>query len=234
MGNHINKTFDQVYCLNLKKRVDRWAQCIEQFDKQGIDVVRFGAIDGNLLSKEILQNIQHKNKSNVSHLPGHVGCNLSHLSILKHATEQQYDNILVLEDDAVLHPEFCAMFKKYYQQLPNDWIMCYLGGNYLEVDPRSGRTNGRPGPAQGQMVTDNIRQCRNLFTTTGYILNKEGIKICLKGLELNNCAVAVDEYYVKLQSVHNIYIFEPRLVYQRPGHSDILNGFRDYKTMQDF
>ena len=234
VSNFINESFDKIYCLNLKRRPDRWSQCEAIFKQHNLNVFRFGAIDGTTLNSNEIKRIKNKNKSNVSHYPGHVGCNLSHLSILKHARENQYNNIMVLEDDVELHPLFNTHFENYFKQLPDDWIMCYLGGNYLNIDTNSGLTTSMPSDPQGHMVKLNIRECKNLFTTTAYCLNKRGIDIYSKELESNNCLLAVDECYSLLQEKYSIYIFEPRLVYQRAGISDILNGYRDYKTMKDF
>lgn len=234
MSDFINSNFDMIYCLNLKRRQDRWSRCVNIFNSHGLKVTRFGAIDGNILNPNVLEQIKRENKSNVSHYPGHVGCNLSHLSILRHAKAQHYNNIMILEDDVELHPQFNSKFKSYFEQLPADWTMCYLGGNYLNIDKKSGLTTSTPSKPQGPMIANNIRRCKNLFTTTAYCMNKKGIDMYCQELEKNNCMLAVDECYSRLQSIYNVYIFEPRLVYQRAGVSDILNDFRDYTTMRDF
>lgn len=55
-----------------------------------------------------------------------VGCLLSHLSVLKKAYDEQIDNCLILEDDAVLLPDIL----KRNIEVPEDADICYLGGTF--------------------------------------------------------------------------------------------------------
>ena len=63
--------FDEIYCINLERRTDRWKQCQSEFDKIGITdkVIRFKAFD---------------NKENPK-----KGCYDSHLSVIKLAYERK-------------------------------------------------------------------------------------------------------------------------------------------------
>ena len=69
----MNNYFDKVYCVNLDKRVDRWNECLNEFQKHNITVERFSALDGTLLD------------NSTTLLPGQLGCKLSHLSIIEQA-----------------------------------------------------------------------------------------------------------------------------------------------------
>ena len=73
--------FDEIYCINLERRTDRWNQCQSEFDKIGIAdrVIKFDAFD---------------NKENPK-----KGCYDSHLSVIKLAYERKLKNVLIFEDD---------------------------------------------------------------------------------------------------------------------------------------
>lgn len=64
--------------------------------------------------------------------PGQVGCLLSHQNILKDAIKNNYNNILVLEDDVIFHKDFHNEFKKKYKYLidiEKNFDLIYLGAH---------------------------------------------------------------------------------------------------------
>ena len=72
--------FDEIYCINLDSRPDRWQHAQLEFKKAGIEdrVQRFSAIKEN---------------------DGRVGVIKSNLAIVKMAKEKNLKNVLVFEDD---------------------------------------------------------------------------------------------------------------------------------------
>ena len=87
--------------MNLDNRTDKWEQCREQFDKMGMIVERFSAIDGSTLDMSGISD---------AHTPNRLACRISQLNIFLDAKEHQYKNFLLLEDDI----EFYYDFRKYY------------------------------------------------------------------------------------------------------------------------
>jgi GR25 family glycosyltransferase involved in LPS biosynthesis len=216
MSSNINDIFDKVYCINLKRRVDRWEQVSREFEKYNIKVERFGAIDGRTII----------NKVPKSPLPiGHIGCVLSHLSVLKHCNDHGYNNILIFEDDVKFNDIFPTIFKKCHDELPDDYDMFYLGGGYSPAWPR---------PA-GSIVpySDSLSLCVNVLTGTGYSVNKKSIKKVIKIIEDDGLINPIDVIYSqRIQPAKKSYMCNPRLLIQAPGYSDIVNGFRDYANMK--
>ena len=73
------------YYINLEHRTDRKEHVELQLKTLGIEASRFDAIK--------MEN-------------GAIGCSLSHLKLLEQALENQYDHILIMEDDITfLDPE---------------------------------------------------------------------------------------------------------------------------------
>jgi GR25 family glycosyltransferase involved in LPS biosynthesis len=56
---------------------------------------------------------------------GAVGCYLSHYTIWQQSIANGYKHVLIFEDDAVLHPEFCSIMM--LQQVANDWSILKAG-----------------------------------------------------------------------------------------------------------
>ena len=46
----INDYFDRVVCINLDRRTDRWAECVELVAKHDLRVERVSAVDGRTLA----------------------------------------------------------------------------------------------------------------------------------------------------------------------------------------
>ena len=72
--------FDEIFCINLDTRIDRWQHAQEEFKKIGIldRVHRFSAI---------------KDKD------GRIGLIKSNLEIIKYAKNKKLNNVLIFEDD---------------------------------------------------------------------------------------------------------------------------------------
>ena len=104
--------FDAIYCINLDRKPERWAEMEQRFEKLGIAgrVRRFAAVD-----------------TPACH---HLGCTLSHRRIVEAAHRQDLDNVLVLEDDAVFLEGTRWCLRQSLDELAQrDWDVLYLGGH---------------------------------------------------------------------------------------------------------
>jgi hypothetical protein len=107
--------FEEIYCINLDYRTDRWAHAQEEFAKVGIldRVKRFSAI---------------------KHDDGRLGIIKSNLEIVKIAKEKKLNNVLIFEDDfkfIVTNP--LEILEKSINQIDKlDWCLFYLGANTHE------------------------------------------------------------------------------------------------------
>lgn len=103
--------FDEMYCINLDERTDRWEHAQKEFEKAGIKdrVIRFSAIREN---------------------DGRVGIIKSNLDIIKLAKKKGLKNVLVFEDDVTFivdNPQ--EVLAKTLEQVNLDWVLFYLGAN---------------------------------------------------------------------------------------------------------
>src|SRR5688572_498365 len=107
----LNSYFDKIFCINLDRRTDRWEESLKEFNKYNLDVERFPAIDG----KEL--NLSDK----VKLTPAEKACSMSHHTILKRMIENNWNRILILEDDVAFIDDLESMFTHKAKQIPKDW-----------------------------------------------------------------------------------------------------------------
>ena len=108
----------------MDKDKDRMSSVDKIMKKLGLNYKRITGVDGNKVYNE------YKKKTKLN--PGQLGCLLSHQNILKDAIKNNYNNILVLEDDILFHKEFHNEFKKKYKYLidrEKNYDLIYLGAH---------------------------------------------------------------------------------------------------------
>lgn len=119
---NIDKIVDQIYIINMDKDINRMKELNNKMNNLGLKYKRISGVDG----KKIYNKYKHKTKLR----PGQLGCLLSHQNVLKDAIKNNYNNILVLEDDVIFHKNFHNEFKKKYKYLidrENEFDLIYLG-----------------------------------------------------------------------------------------------------------
>lgn len=104
--------FDEIYCINLDHRTDRWQHAQEEFSKVDIldRVQRFSAIRED---------------------DGRLGIIKSNLAIIKIAKEKNLNNVLIFEDDfKFIVPNPLDVLELSLSQLGKmNWSLFYLGAN---------------------------------------------------------------------------------------------------------
>ncbi len=109
----LNNYFNKIYCINLKRRPDRWKRVSKMFENYSVDVQRIEAIDGSI----------HGHLSLLR--PSQYGCFMSHKSAYEDAVKNGYEKILILEDDVY----FDKNINSYdFEKLP-EWDMMYPGAS---------------------------------------------------------------------------------------------------------
>jgi len=147
----INIKKANIFYINLDKNPERKNIFEKNIKSLKLQAYRINAIDGNQLinnsyvskiSKELnipqqkLKPEYFKNSKNfasLSHkyhiLLPRVGCLLSHLKALKKAYDDNLDNILILEDDAVVFPD---ILNKTFE-IPDNTDIFYFGGTFKHI-----------------------------------------------------------------------------------------------------
>lgn len=195
------------FYINLDHRSDRRHYVENEIQKLGINIQRFSAI---------------KNSN------GAIGCTLSHLQLLKIALNNNYEHVLIVEDDIqFLRPElFKQQFNKFLELHDNSWDVILLSGN--NIPPY-------------EQVDDSCVRVFTCQTTTGYLVNghyikklydniKDGLIKLIRNPE-KHYFYAIDKYWFNLQSIDRWYLITPLTVIQREGYSDIEKRETNYSRM---
>ena len=202
---------NHAFYINLDHRTDRKEHVTGQLTNLGLQgFERFNAIK--------MEN-------------GAVGCSMSHLKILQTAVQNNWDHVLIVEDDITfLDLElFKANFETFLQRNGNNWDVILLAGNnmppYDVVDD----------------VCIKVKRCQ---TTTGYLVNGHYIKKLMENVKMgltqlmykpaSHTMYAIDKFWFVLQAVDKWYLIIPPTVVQREDYSDIEKKRTNYqKIMMD-
>ena len=184
------------YYINLEKRTDRKAHVENELNKIGIKAERFNAIQ--------LPN-------------GALGCSMSHLKCIENAKQNNWDHVLVVEDDITFLDS--AVFTKQinkFLKYNKTWDVILMAGN-----------NHKP----YIQISDYCVKVFRCQTTTGYIVKssyydkliqnyKEGINNLMREPSKGN-QHAIDKHWFRLQEKDSWYLITPLTVIQRDDYSDI-------------
>jgi GR25 family glycosyltransferase involved in LPS biosynthesis len=195
--------FDKVYCINLDKRPDR----LENFDKQVKkynlgEYVRVSAFDGSNL------NYDTKTTNGVSN--GAFGLLTTNIKIINEAISENLNSILIIEDDCYFTDEIIDI-DTYFDCLPNDWDMLYMGGNHL---------------VQPTIINEKIGKVYSTYTTHFVGIKSTIFQDILKNIEPKH--QPIDVIYSNIHNKYNTYTFIPAIAKQQKGFSDIEKTIVDY------
>lgn len=189
--------FDAIYYINLDHRTDRNVEFLKKSTEAGIDSpIR---ISGEWLPEDY-SGPGHRNK---------IGCILSHQKTVQHAKDNNYNSILILEDDCVFVDEFQQELPMVLHELKHiDWSLLYIGG-----EPSS--------PCM--QVSNNIYACvgTGFYCTHAYAVHRRFYDVILGFDAYGQAAIdiALMHYYGEHRPFH---ASKKMLVYQEPNnYSDI-------------
>ena len=184
------------FYINLHCRPDRKQHVENQLTSIGINAERFNAIK----------------MSN-----GAIGCSMSHLKIIENAKANNWDHVLIVEDDILFTDPnlFVEQFNKFLSN-HKDFDVALIAGNNLPPYKK---------------IDDSCVQVTHCQTTTGYIVQKHYYDVLIKNYKdgilllmkepINHFLYAIDKYWFNLQAIHKWYLIIPLSVTQREDYSDI-------------
>jgi GR25 family glycosyltransferase involved in LPS biosynthesis len=199
--------FDKVYCINLEHREDRKNHILSECNKYELgDVSFFKAFNGN----------NFLNPYKISN--GCFGLILTNIEIIKEAKNNNYKNILILEDDCYFTREVLNI-NTYFDALPDDWDMLYLGGNH----------NTHIGNSPPIVINEKIVKLHSTLTTHFVAINNHMYDVILA--RLSKFDNPIDVVYTGIQKLYNVYSTSKTIAKQLNGYSDIENRVVDYSQL---
>lgn len=199
-----NDYFDNIFCINLDRRTDRWSDVLTEFSRVGISgVTRFSAVDGTLLN----------DKTHL--LPGELGVLMTNLNLVNHAKEMGYQSYLMCEDDVVFG-DTIKNLETYMANIPNDWDMIYFGGNHgYSTKPK--------------LVNETTLKLHHTVAIHCVAIKSTVYDVIISILQKKN--KQVDDLYTLVQKSFNVYCVTPHIAFQKEGYSDIQNRLVNYDRM---
>ncbi len=209
--------FDKIFYINLDSRVDRRELMEEQLNNLNINAERFSAIN---LTKEqnddmLKRGCNFYDVQRPEYAPRIKSCTISHLSVLLRSKMMDYNNVLILEDDALFEENILEDLNKCTEELKNiEWDMFYLGCNPLEYFKE----------------TDNLGRIIRTTTNHAYAINKSYYDKILINSNFYKRYPCNDGYYgnLGLDKKNKIYMSLKNLVTQRENYSNIENTNVNY------
>jgi glycosyl transferase family 25 len=137
----LQQYFDKVLVLTVPRFKERQERVKERLEGIGFEFY-YGIDKNELTENSIHENYKHDKRKTVTVSlyskplnPGEIACSLSHRKIYQSMIDNNWERVLVFEDDVV--PEFknLSLLTNMIHELPPDWELIYLG--YLK--------NERPG-----------------------------------------------------------------------------------------
>nr|WP_314267660.1 glycosyltransferase family 25 protein [uncultured Moellerella sp.] len=208
---------EKIVYINLDSRPERETVLKSEFEKLKIPqdkIIRFEAIKTT---------------------PGVIGCSKSHMYILEMAQRENWKNILIIEDDSSFKYDLENVIRvnQYFTTLNNiHWDVAFLSANYFSVTPTIGNF---------------VLRVHQAYGANAYIVNQHYYETLLASVrksvrQLEACngmdstgenvmhSLAIDALWLDLMPKDTWYGIFPNFGYQRPSHSDILNGSVDYTS----
>lgn len=145
---------------------------------------------------------------------GEIGCWLTHRGIWKYI-ETLKTPTLVLEDDAVIIPDFNKTIKSYLNEIPEDYDMFYLNHDYYIQ--KGNRYTKKELDTLGEPVRNfdenAIYRTLGTWRTHCYIIKPKVAEMCLNETKTANCGI--DDKLARIHKDMNVYCVHPDLIGQR-------------------
>lgn len=124
----LNAFFDHVFVITIERNANR-RELLES-NLRGLEFSYVDGVDGSRVPESELGAEYDDDRAQVAYgrslSPGQIGCALSHRKAYRAMLEEQYDRVLILEDDASFPPESADVVGPALTQLPADWDLLYF------------------------------------------------------------------------------------------------------------
>lgn len=191
---------EKVVYINLEERPDRRAEIQKQLSIFHHEkIVRFNAI-------------KHRN--------GAIGASMSHIAALELAIQNNWKNVLIVEDDMVWN-QFDVGYPIYKKLVSNPFDVLCLGSACVQYNPETYKAK--------YISTGTAYLVNNHYYQTLLETFKEGLEKFMKD-ESKHSSYALDRIWMKLIERDNWFVVQPTLCIQKPGYSNIENKFVNYNS----
>ena len=208
--SNLSIKIDKIFIIHYKKLVDRKKYMLEQLKKYNLNNFEFVEIDRDELHNYDLS----KFTQNMTLKTPAMAIFLSHIHAYK-SLNDNFDNILILEDDALFCENFIEKLNLYLGEINENYDMLFLGDGCNLHIPNNQITKNKYIYEKGLEPTywggDGCTRC-----VDSYIMSKKCAKKILDYMENNYYDRTIDWYLNKIARDVNLSVFwaEPTIITQ--------------------
>jgi len=201
--------FKNIVYLNLEERTDRKKEIESELAKFNINAQRFDAFKVNLIQAlRYMGNRTDLDDHSLKLAPSRVGASKSHLGAVQLAKDNNWDNVLILEDDVKFvdnAPYILEQALLELKDLPR-WDVLYLGANSMDTI---------------KQISGHVGELTAAFCNHAYVVNKHFYDTILN---YNwNQYLITDQFYLDIcrDKRYTTYTVLPIIATQKSSFSDI-------------
>jgi glycosyl transferase family 25 len=183
---HLCSDIDQVYVITVARFKERIKHIEQELPKHGIPFKFFYEHDTPNLDEDI------KSKFNADLKFGYKANVLQHVALWKDVVKNNYQRVLVFEDDVMLHKRFNCHFEQLMNEikkLPPDYIV-FLGGADTKVP-------------ENFFLSKELLYPLPIATSEGLVMDLAGIKRRLAWVDQNKIHCPIDHLIAHIDKTQN-------------------------------
>ena len=216
----VNRVCDKVYVINLEKDKERLQSIDKQMKKNNVQYERFNAI----LGSKVLNDDRFTDLCKNICTDGAKGCALSHHSIWEDALKNNYQNILICEDDAMIPDTFDRDFQNIWYHVPDDYDILYFGSIFgSNDDSLMNKTFLKINGFEPKVVNEKILKIGGTVGLHCYMLSSKCIKKIINE-KINDHIDADVKNWIKKYNL-NAYTVNPQLVDSSQDNSSLSDTY---------
>jgi GR25 family glycosyltransferase involved in LPS biosynthesis len=226
-----NSIWENIFVINLQRRIDRWNHASKQFLKNGFSlsqVRRWAALDAarlcqedslcfeDILTPRAFSEFRLKTKTYHEQLSvGAVGCFLSHVQVWEEIVRAEIPAAVIFEDDLQFVDKFKTRFDQIWPSVPPDWDLVFLGSWHRRKPTK---------------ISSNVVRAKNIFLTHAYVIKGcAAAQLLKKAFPLE---VQLDSYLSSHFDRLNSFCLKPSLVTQKKFTTDVQIPFAGFHKVK--
>jgi GR25 family glycosyltransferase involved in LPS biosynthesis len=215
--------FDKIQCMCVDNRCNEWKALTKQFEDRGASVDKFIVGKGHTLPREIYNRIDDPSLQippGTNYSGNAYHCYKAHRQMITDARDAGLKNILLLEDDCLLTPEFDEVFEQATNEIERlnlPWDFLTLGQNLTW-----GKTE--------QISEHVVRLVGGNYCWHSICLSQKYhdiFNLLLNMPEIGPFDYIWAHYIQTMPEIHSYGIF-PSIALQKPGMSYVQGSMQDY------
>jgi GR25 family glycosyltransferase involved in LPS biosynthesis len=213
--------FEKIYCINMDSRLDRWQNCLKNFEDY--QITNYERISGVEILEKDFQNLDQKSRSQ-------LGCALSFYRIIKNSYNNNYKSVLIFEDDFYFNNNLektLEVLENSIKDLPEEWDIFYLGANVMYDFSNNPMSSFK----------EYLFKLNSAYCTHSISFSKKGIELIMNKFpeeiifinEMISNYQAIDIFLSKDFCLNNFcFIPNEMICLQYPSFSSIEDAYCDY------